>query len=656
MAVPTFFGPETLVNLTTSASQSTPDVAALANGKYVVVWADFSSGDNFDVVARIFNADGSPATREIAINAPEPDFPPVYQDVPVVAALSDGRFVVAWEQHTAAFDSHDIRARIFNGNGTPAGAEFVVNTTLAGNQRAPDIAALAGGGFVIAWEHFSGTNDDIRARAFNAAGSALGAEFVVEADAVDETQPAIAGLSNGDYAIVWRDTGSAGEHDGSGWHIRGEVFRGNGTGVSGEFIVNSTTAGNQAEPSIAALPNGRFVVTWTHFGATWDVRARVFANGGAPLAPDFVVDAEGDDEFAPTVTALPDNRFFIVWHDDAAGTETDGSTTHLRGELFSGVTGNGGSSANEFVVNTTTAQLQIFPSVATLVDGRLIAAWEDESRTAPDTSASAVRAQLLDPRTVGVTLVGANLGDDWVGTPFADVMRGGAGRDRLNGRGGNDRLDGQDGNDLLLGGSRNDVLIGRDGRDRLDSGDGNDVLLGGAGHDVLLGGAGNDRLDGQTDNDGLFGGSGNDVLQGGNGNDRLFGNTGRDALIGGAGGDRLNGSAGKDKLIGGSGADIFLFNTALNAGSNVDLVTDFSTAEDRIGLDNAVFTGLPVGTLSASAFRVGAAAADASDRVIYNSTTGALLFDEDGAGGAAAVKFAQLDPGLALNRGDFLVF
>jgi serralysin len=78
-------------------------------------------------------------------------------------------------------------------------------------------------------------------------------------------------------------------------------------------------------------------------------------------------------------------------------------------------------------------------------------------------------------------------------------------------------------------------------------------------------------------------------------------------------------------------------------------------ADDMIVLENAVFTGLVAGGLSAAQFVIGTAAQDANDRVIYNSGTGALLFDSDGTGAAAAVQFATVSAGLGLTNLDFFV-
>jgi Ca2+-binding RTX toxin-like protein len=57
----------------------------------------------------------------------------------------------------------------------------------------------------------------------------------------------------------------------------------------------------------------------------------------------------------------------------------------------------------------------------------------------------------------------------------------------------------------------------------------------------------------------------------------------------------------------------------------------------------------------ADRFRLGTAALDANDNIVYNAANGALLYDADGNGAGAAVQFAQVTAGLALTAADFLI-
>jgi Ca2+-binding RTX toxin-like protein len=123
----------------------------------------------------------------------------------------------------------------------------------------------------------------------------------------------------------------------------------------------------------------------------------------------------------------------------------------------------------------------------------------------------------------------------------------------------------------------------------------------------------------------------------------LRGNAGDDTLIGLSGNDTLNGGLGNDTLTGGDGKDIIRFDSLLNALTNVDTITDYNVADDTIHLENAIFTALTTtGMLAAESFRRGAVAVDADDYVIYDDVTGALYYDADGNGVAAAVQFAAL--------------
>jgi Ca2+-binding RTX toxin-like protein len=63
--------------------------------------------------------------------------------------------------------------------------------------------------------------------------------------------------------------------------------------------------------------------------------------------------------------------------------------------------------------------------------------------------------------------------------------------------------------------------------------------------------------------------------------------------------------------------------------------------------------------LTSSAFYAAADATkghDADDRVIYNTTTGALYYDADGSGSAKAIKIAVLDDHPTLAYTDVLIF
>lgn len=139
------------------------------------------------------------------------------------------------------------------------------------------------------------------------------------------------------------------------------------------------------------------------------------------------------------------------------------------------------------------------------------------------------------------------------------------------------------------------------------------------------------------------------------GDDVIRGRSGNDSIDAGSGNDLLCGGTGKDVLNGGSGKDCFVFDTKPGIG-NVDTIDDFSVKDDLIVLDHLIYRGIgKAGDLAKAAFHINTTgkAGDTSDRVIYNSKTGALYFDADGAGDKTAVKIALLDAGLKLTSADF---
>ncbi|MBB3591263.1 Ca2+-binding RTX toxin-like protein [Rhizobium sp. BK529] len=135
----------------------------------------------------------------------------------------------------------------------------------------------------------------------------------------------------------------------------------------------------------------------------------------------------------------------------------------------------------------------------------------------------------------------------------------------------------------------------------------------------------------------------------------LTGNSGANIIYGGLGNDRLIGGGGIDTLNGGVGADYFIFNTKPSKTSNVDKIEDFSAASgDKIVLDHNVFTAIDPASFSSANFVVGIKAMDANDRLIYNRSSGSLLYDADGNGSGAAVQIATLTNLAMLHHDDFL--
>jgi Ca2+-binding RTX toxin-like protein len=234
---------------------------------------------------------------------------------------------------------------------------------------------------------------------------------------------------------------------------------------------------------------------------------------------------------------------------------------------------------------------------------------------------------------------------------------------------------------LNVTGGVDDFHFGTDGNDRLDGGDGNDYIDGRGGADEMLGGGGDDifiiaeagdtaveKLNGGTDevrtfinytlaanieNARALGQTG--VALGGNGLDnKLTGNSAANNLTGRAGDDVIDGKYGNDILNGNMDNDTFVFSTALNRTKNVDRIFGFDRLDDQIQLSSNIFSKAgPDGLLAAAAFKLGASATDASDRIIYNQSTGEIFYDADGTGAAAQVLFAVIANKSALRAADF---
>ncbi|MCY1126914.1 calcium-binding protein [Frigidibacter sp. RF13] len=753
MSVPTY-GSEFIVNTTiTGFNQTESSVTALTNGYFIVTFTDDSAASldtsSKGVYGQILDATGAAVGAAFLVNDTTAN---EQQDAHVIA-LSGGRFAVVWVDGSqiAGANAYDIRAKIFNADGSVAVAEMVVDASPTGLQLAPAIAELSDGSFVVTWTDGDLTlgdasNQAIHGQHFTSAGAPSGSEFLVNTTvSLDQAESSVTGLANGGFVVTWTDNSQTGGDTNSG-AIRGKVFTTNSSTTGTEFLINTTTAGNQRESAVTALEGGGFVVTWTDGSATGAdtdgsaIRGRVFDSSGNALANDFVINAtttSGQEHSA--IAALPDGRFVVVWADNSQSSD-DSDQRAIRAQVFNA---NGSVSVAEFLVNATTVGDQFDPQVSVLADGRFVVTWTDTSATGADTSGAAIRSQIFDPRTAPVTYTAPATGIDYVGTTFddsltgdigADSLHGNAGADTLYGDIGYDVLSGDDGADLLIGGrgfdtlyggADNDLLAGWAGDDRLDGGTGDDSMFGAKGNDVyvvdslgdrvyetqtdsdatdlggydrvessvsfalaaytgvsfvedltltgtadidgtgnrlanlMYGNSGNNVLSGWAGNDTIRGEAGADLMNGNVGDDLLQGGDGNDTIRGGKDNDTLRGDDGNDVLYGDLGQDLFVFKTALNDVTNVDTLGDFSVADDTIALDNDIMTGLGLttGAMSAALFAANTSgdATTAGQRVIYDIDDGKLYYDADGSGAGAKMLFANLSTGLALTAADFII-
>ncbi len=243
-------GDPILVNQTTKSSQKSSTVIALPDGRILVAWVSEQqrSEGSSDIFMRLLNADLSPVTGELRVNRST--------DIcsnPTLLVSSTGGVVVAWSQRDTEKSSAgwDVSARGVDPNTLALGEENKCNTTVVGDQYAPQLSVVGSEVFVC-WTSFGqdGSREGIYGRFISAAGLTAGA------------------------------------------------------GV--EFLVNTTTRNQQLHPSVGSDATGKLLVVWSSFSGVssgFDLVAQRYSRNSLPL------EAPG----APIVNAVSSSRVSVTW-------------------------------------------------------------------------------------------------------------------------------------------------------------------------------------------------------------------------------------------------------------------------------------------------------------------------------------------------------
>jgi len=180
-------------------------------------------------------------------------------------------------------------------------------------------------------------------------------------------------LANGNYVVTW-STYAVDEYDENGWHryqdVIQRVFDQNGNPIGTEVLINEPKDGINREPIVTALPDGRYVVTWSSstFGSEQYLYQRIFDATGNALGPRIQV---SDKNFlgSHTVELAPDGGYRVLWM----------SETNNNSDIFQRhFDANGNPIDAERLIHAVNSVKDFGVDVVNLPNGSYIAVWTSD--------------------------------------------------------------------------------------------------------------------------------------------------------------------------------------------------------------------------------------------------------------------------------------
>ena len=579
-----------------------PQVVALDANRFLIVWSDETDFENEQIYGRIYSNGGADLSGLLNLATNGDD-----DTEPAIAPLDDGGFILIYDQD---FVGEAIRGRRFDADGNPVGSEFTVEATQP-LVVTPEVALLSDGRFVVTWDNY-GTSTDVFGRIYDPRETLIVGTTGNDVLTGRREASTVSGLGGNDtlFGVSGDDTlyGGSGQDD-----VYGRT--GDDLVVDSDALSADHYDGGSGYDTIdyGAIPFFDGVTIDLQSGLV------TFDGGFADLAVNFEAGVAGGDADLLGNAANNELFGAEGGNNGLFGRSGDDLLRGLSGadSLFGGVGLDDldGGSGDDAVYGDAGADT----AFGDAGDDRIRGGSGHDflgGRVGDDRLAGGSGDDSLYGAGGSDTAFG-DLGQDRLeGLGGADRLYGGLGNDSLDGGSALDSLFGGSGSDRMVvgpgeaqdgetydGGSGTDVLtvhsaaaipaaaeflsieyavvygtsaadsiavaipagavflFGESGGDDLRSGEGGDTVMAGSGDDVARGQAGDDRLVGHDGADTLLGANGDDTAVGDSGNDRIGGGSGSDWMLGEEGRDRLNGGSGVDTAAGGAADDTVVVDT-----------------------------------------------------------------------------------------------
>lgn len=265
-------------------------------------------------------------------------------------------------------------------------AEQTVNATTASGQFSPTVIQLANGNIVIAWASAATTGPaspagtDIIAQIYNPLGDKIGGEFRLNdaSTADDETNPQLAALPGGGFVVVYHDIDIGG---GGGSNIRLEEFDANGAQVSENpsVVIDSGSGGdpNYTAPRVAASSGTSVLVAYQEVvGAVNTIKGKIYDPSTNSYGSEITILSSAGGVTNASIAVLNNGNYVIA---GAYGAADNAITYRILSSTGANVLG------ATFVTGTNTnTNNDREPSVTALAGGGFVIAWTNTDATDTD--------------------------------------------------------------------------------------------------------------------------------------------------------------------------------------------------------------------------------------------------------------------------------